>query len=496
MSSTTNFQALLPYVFRPVYTYSSGAFSTNIVLSNIDKFYANTATFGALNIGDPSNNVYLGSNSGNSAAIASTCNASSNTSVGILSAQGLSISSNSEFIGYQCGGAGKGINNSFLGGIYAGSTGSNITNSILLGSLAGSNSSNITNSILIGNSNSTGLSTISNSIAIGGNAGSTGTSNLYIGTSAGAGVTGSCNVFIGHGLSAPTSSSNTLLIGSGSTVLITANFSNKSMSIGSGLTNVTNKLQLGGTGNVLFSGDFSNGAVTIGTTYPSSTPVSTINSSTWGGTLNFPATSGYGFLAFDVAGWARISSGLTIATDPYNPIAGGKYELDVNGHFRVSDAYGGISFSNSNGPISNVLLTVSNSSTSGNAAMTIGRSDGGTTSGTLNVYGPIVATSTVKATGFCSLNGTASLSPGTILPIATVSIGMILVSAFDMTTPANYNSGYFTVLANNTVASNIGSVNGTTVLWQISAGQLQISNTTGSGSTATVKYNATVFPAN
>lgn len=493
MSSTTNFQALLPYMFRPVYAFSNGAFTTNIVLSNIDKFYANTATFGALNIGDSSNNVYLGSNSGNSAAIVATCNASSNTSVGILSAQGLSISSNSEFIGYQCGGGGKGINNSLLGGVYAGSTGSNISNSILLGSFAGSNSSNINNSILIGNSNSSGLSTISNTIAIGGNAGSVGTSNLYIGTSAGSGVTGSCNLFIGHGLSAPTSSSNTLLVGSGATVLFTANFSNKSMSIGSGLTNTSNKLQLGGTGNVLFSGDFSNGAVTLGTVYPSSTPVSTINSSTWGGTINFPATSGYGFIALDVAGWTRISSGLTIATDPYNPIAGGKYELDVNGHFRVSDAYGGVSFSNSNGPISNVLLTVSNSSTSGNAAMTIGRSDGGTTSGTLNVYGPIVATSTIKATGFRSLNGTASLSPGAVLPITTISMGMILISAFDTATPANYSSGYFTVLANNTVSSNL-TVNGTTVLCQISAGQLQISNTTGSGSTAAVNYNVTLFP--
>jgi hypothetical protein len=49
------------------------------------------------------------------------------------------------------------------------------------------------------------------------------------------------------------------------------------------------------------------------------------------------------------------------------------------------------------------------------------------------------------------------------------------------------------VLANNTVSSNLSN-NGTTVVCQISLGQLQISNTTGSGSTAAVNYNVTLFP--
>ena len=185
MSSTSNLQSLLTYILRPSYTYSNGAFTTVMNLSNINRLTANTVTYQVLYIGDSSNNVYVGSNSGNSTVYATACNASCNSTLGLLAATGLSNSTLSEFVGY-----------------YTGGSASNVVNSVLVGGYAGYGGSNISNSILIGTSNSaSGLTSISNTISIGGNAGGTGTSNLYLGTTTGSNMTGSGNIFVGHGIS-------------------------------------------------------------------------------------------------------------------------------------------------------------------------------------------------------------------------------------------------------------------------------------------------------
>ena len=44
-------------MFRPVYTYVNGAFTTTINLSNINTMSANIASFGQVNIGDSNANV-------------------------------------------------------------------------------------------------------------------------------------------------------------------------------------------------------------------------------------------------------------------------------------------------------------------------------------------------------------------------------------------------------------------------------------------------------
>ena len=158
MSSTTNVQSYLPYVFRPVYTWTGTNFTTTFNLSNIDTLSVRSAKFGVIYAGDISNNVFIGSNTGNSPADVGNCNASSNTAIGIAAAAAISSSSNSEFIGFQSGSAGRVI-----------------CNSIVIGVSAALSNSNVSNSILIGTSNSAGLSNINNMICIGGNAGGTGT---------------------------------------------------------------------------------------------------------------------------------------------------------------------------------------------------------------------------------------------------------------------------------------------------------------------------------
>ena len=519
MSSTTNFQSLLPWLFHPVYSTTSNGFTTTVNLSNIDKFYANTATFGTVVLGDSSNNVYLGSNSGNTAATLGTCNASYNTSVGILSAFKINGSSNSEFIGYQCGAIGKSINNSFMAGFSAGSNSSNILSSIVVGTYAGYTSSNISNSILIGTSNSSNIGTttlttstgISNTISIGGNAGGTGTSNIYIGMSTGTGMTGSCNTFIGSGLTLATAATNNrLLIGSGGNVLISADSSNNSMAIGSGLTLVANKVLLGSGGNTLISGDFANGAVTIGTAYPSSTLASAINSSSWGGKINFPATSGYGFLALDVAGWTRISSGLTIATDPAVPNTNTKFELDVNGHFRVQESYGILQFSNyyNSGDPTSIGLQVgsSNGPTTANFGL-IGSNT------TVNVLGPVNASNVNASTqiaataGYSSYKGTIppftgqQSSPIAFLVLPSTFIGSGTVTFINT---SGTNNGLFTIstfflnaTTNNNASSNIFYNSATGLGLSISGSTLQLTAGAGTPSASlTIAYNVTLFPVN
>jgi hypothetical protein len=449
MSSTTNVQALLPYVLRPVYTFSNGAFTTRVTLSNIDQFYANTATFSALNVGDTSGNVYLGSNSGNSAAIVASCNAASNTAIGILAANALSNSTNSEFFGYQTGGGGQ-----------------NIQFSVLLGVSAGYRSSNILNSIFIGTSNSIQLSNVSNTISIGQTAGGTGNSNIYIGRSTGSNMTGSGNMFIGHGVNTTT------------------------FPVSSGLSATSsNKLAVGSSNSILIGGDFSNGVVAIGTT-------NTNALTTDGRAINSVANNGYGFLALDVANWTRIGQGLTIGIDPQIGLSStGKFELDVNGHFRVQDGFGQLSFSNYySGIQSNTVLTLEK----------IGSGGSGTT--TLDVRGSIVASNitlsnAVQSAGYYTIQGSfaASGDSSRLIPIA-LRPGLLVGTILENGNSNFYSaSGVLVTATSVPTLSNVatsGSLGGTTLTFLVNAtvGNITISN---AGSVSrTIQYNFTLYPVN
>jgi hypothetical protein len=463
MSSTSNLQSLLAYVLRPSYTYSNGAFTTAINLSNISRFTADTVTYQVLYVGDPSNNVYIGSNAGNYTDYVTTCNASGNTAAGVLAANGLSNSSNSEFFGY-----------------YSAHGASNVNNSIVLGAYAGYRGNTITNSILIGTSNASTLTGISNTITIGTSAGG-GSNNIYIGANTGSNVTGRGNVFIGHGL-------------------------NNSIS---GLSAFTNKLVMGGNGNVVISADFSNGVVAFGTT-------NTNANYSAGGPINSSANGYggyYGMLAVDVAGWTRISNtsvlggaGLTINTDPWVPSTGGKWELDVNGHFRVYDGYGLISMSNNLGgtsTASNIQLNIVNVSNQSSTTIPVGSTMqvnvgstdvAGNPTGSLAVTGSITASTEVRASGYSSAQGTLTFATNGSSNVPN----FVLKKGSTLGTVINTAGPYFSnVLITNTANGNsVYTLNSLGALITVSLSGTTVVVAAASGATFPfyVEYNFTSFP--
>lgn len=170
MSSTTNVQNLLVNVFRPTYTYDTTAaqFVAKLDLSNINTVYANVFSGLRADIADQSNNVYVGTGSGNPIDTLNAC-----------------------------------------------------ANNTVLGYNAGSGMSNVSNSIYIGNSAGFGANGATNTIAMGNTAVGNGDCNIYIGNSTGG--SGDSNLFIGHDISADPTVSNTMYIGF-DTPLITGKF--------------------------------------------------------------------------------------------------------------------------------------------------------------------------------------------------------------------------------------------------------------------------------
>ena len=185
------------------------------------------------------------------------------------------------------------------------------SNAIGLGYGAAANIASVSNSVYIGTLAGANSSSNSNTIAIGYNAGqsSTGSSNIFLGTSTGCQV-GNNNVYIGNRLTATstTYTSNQFLVGTSNTVALAAD---------------------------LFEGCVSIGKSDTGMKYITS-PFT-----------RFPS------LNLDVAGYARVESGLSIGRDPGNAV------LDVNGDFRTDDGYGSLRFTHDQATSNSSLTAVS-----------------------------------------------------------------------------------------------------------------------------------------
>jgi hypothetical protein len=218
MSSTSNVQAYLTSVFRPVYTYTPATsnFTTQLDISNVNTVTANTLVAFRADISDASSNVFVGTGAG--VNFLNLQNSANNTALGFNAGSQISNSYNVITIGYS---AGQNISNSH--------------DTLLLGNNFGGNTNALVNSIWIDPLGGGGAGVSSaNTIAIGAGTGIVGSCNIWIGTAAGAGNTGSNNITIGHSM-VPTGVTNDYMqIGRTSNIVIAADLSQNGISIGKG----------------------------------------------------------------------------------------------------------------------------------------------------------------------------------------------------------------------------------------------------------------------
>jgi len=486
MSTTTNVQSFLPYVFRPTYTSNLNGFKTSFNIRNVDTITAGTLSVGQLQIGDSNSNMYIGSSSG-TAVLATTNN--SNTVIGFNAGLGLESSTSLEALGFGAAQTGRIISNSsFVGtfagsnacnvsasyfvGTYAGSATSNITNSIFLGSNSGGSGSNVLNSLFIGNGTGANSFNASNVIAIGistaawSSKTTTGVSNIFIGNSTATGLTGSGNIIIGHGLTA-------------ATIPTYQNFyGDIARSVPA---NMSNKLYIGSGAGVLLAGDLSTGYVSIGSTNTS--PVS-CNS----GNYSIEGTG----LQLDVAKYMRIGQGLGIGVDPT------AYQLDVNGTFHISDGTGGdLEFMPTPYGSANGALTLKTNDPNGSMTLNvIGR-----VNASHGVYS-LLLTPANAVTIPHTTNNTYTLS--NVLPAKNGSnwsgyiVGTILSGTKVNNTISQFFTGTYTLIAGVPVGSNTST---TGLTWTVSnSSNIVITNTTSITypmypTDLPVYYNFTFYPA-
>lgn len=445
MSTTTNVQSYLPYVFRPVYTWTGSNFTTTFNISNIDTISVNSATLGRISIGDSNQNAYIGCNAGNPPASATAFVTYCNTAIGVSAGAGISNTCNSEFVGYLAGNSAKYVYNTVVVGMNAGGVG---TGSASL--------SNIFNSILIGTANSVGLSNISNTISIGGNAGGGGNWNTFMGTSNGIGAAGTSNLVLGANSGTGLTGSSNIILGAGSGTGLTGS---SNIILGTNIapltTTMSNKFLLGSPSNTIAAGDFSNGIFVVGSTNTNAYKVGT--------TTPFIQTSLFP-ITLDVYNYARFDRGIGIGCDP------AAYTLDVNGQFRVTDGFGQFIFSNvTNGTIgqSNSLVTLAPASSSqtpvgpqmtlsvvGDIALSGGTAANGLL-GSITAAG-IVTGSNVVATNKMSAPGYTTYQASSFLTLAAVT------SSVTPSTPSAGQATYTTNAAHGfTVGQTIAIATGT-----------------------------------
>jgi hypothetical protein len=484
MSTTTNVQSFLPYIFRPTYAYSANAgFKTSFNIRNVDNITAGSLTVGQLQIGDSNANMYIGSSTTESANILSNNN-TSNTIIGVNAGLGVSNSTGLEAVGYGTGqNANYVTNSSFLGlsagcnandvynsvfvGASSGYESADISNSLFIGSTAGSNSSKVCNSLFMGSGTGAYNSNASNIIAIGvgtsawGANTAVGGSNIFIGNSSATGLTGSNNVIIGHGInSTALSNAPYTFVPGGPNQYVPATFSNK-LFIGSG-------------SNILLTGDFESGCVSIGST--NSTPNSLLSTSsvvdgvtvqTW----NAIPTLG---LQLDVKKYARIGYGLGIGTDP------GTYALDVNGQFHVTDGSGGeMLLSNSSLILQNTVF-------------------GGTI--ILDVRGQVKASGgvySIQSGSPVSINSNSSITLSNVLPVKngsnwTGAVAGVVTSTTQVASSNQYFQAQYAIVNGVIGGSPIDPA--TFLRFVISTSNIVISNTS-TDTQLPVMYNFTLYPA-
>jgi len=254
MSSTSNVQAYLTSVFRPVYTYTSATsnFATQLDLSNVNTVTANLVECIRIDVSDSNSNVFVGTNSGINFLNLQACY--SNTT-----------------LGYGTGGLMSNTSNVVAVGINTAAGVTNTTNSLFIGKNVGPGSIGLSACLWLDPTGGGGAGNASsNTIAIGASTGVVGSSNIWIGTNAGNSNTGVGNIILGHSMpiSAPTDY----------------------------------QLQIGVGSNVLIAGDISQNAVAIGKADATMQYID--------GDGRVPG------LVLDVSGYARIAQGLAIGMDP------------------------------------------------------------------------------------------------------------------------------------------------------------------------------------
>ena len=217
MSSTSNVQAYLTSVFRPVYTYTPATsnFTTQLDLSNVNTATANIVECLRVDLSDSNSNVFVGKSSG----------------VNFLNLQS---SFRNTTLGYGAGGLMSNASNVVALGFSAASGVTNTTNSTFVGNGVGAGSLLLSSCLWLDPVGGGGAgNSASNTIAIGASTGIVGSGNIWIGTGAGNGNTGSNNILLGHSLQAAGTITNySLLIGSGSNVVIAADMSQNGVAIG------------------------------------------------------------------------------------------------------------------------------------------------------------------------------------------------------------------------------------------------------------------------
>ena len=170
-----------------------------------------------------------------------------------------------------------------------------------------------------------------------------------------------------------------------------------------------------------------------------------------------------------------------------------KYELDVNGHFRVQDGYGLLTYSNFYGGVSsNMQLLLSNIGT-GSTTVNIGT---GSSVGLLNVNGP------VQTTGCYTVRGTTTIAASlTITPYTMTAPGLVQVTVIDTQTSNYYSTSSIvatTLPANsaggtaNAFIVNVAPTSANNLVVTVVNSVVTISNTVASS--RTISYNITAFP--
>ena len=216
MSSTSNVQAYLTSVFRPVYTYTTATsnFTTELDISNVNTVTANLVECLRANVSDSNSNVFVGTLSGVNFLNLQAC--VSNTAVG-----------------YGAGGQMSNVSNVVAVGFNTAAGVTSTSNSTFVGKNVGPGSIGLSACLWLDPTGGAGAgNTSSNTIAIGASTGIVGSSNIWIGTNAGNANTGVGNITIGHSIPVTAPTNYLLQVGVGSNVVIAGDMSQNAIAIG------------------------------------------------------------------------------------------------------------------------------------------------------------------------------------------------------------------------------------------------------------------------